>query len=296
MKDILRLVESFQSPENGANRKSPLKDLGFISCASAVHIKHVPFYDPCLILVLSGRKVLFDGDRRESCDAGHLLAVPGPSSFDIRNEPDPRRGQYSALIIPFKPDHLERLTRSHNLLHEVQQRPVGALQFAPDDVLYASIKHYLTTTGGARLLSHRLMEILLILATRKPALLSYALQRKSWSQRVRTILAADLSLAWDIARVCERLATTESTLRRHLKRENTSFRELLHELRLSTALMQLLQTTLPIYRIAFDCGYQSVSRFTSNFHKRFGLPPKELRAALSAGEQIVAASGQSPRS
>jgi AraC-like DNA-binding protein len=296
MREILRLIESLRSRENGANQKSPLKDLGFISCASAVHIKHVPFYDPCLILVLSGRKVLFDGDRQESCMAGHLLAVPGPSSFDIRNEPDPQLKRYSALIIPFKLDLLERLTRSHSLLHEVQQGPVGVLKFTPDDMLYASIKHYLMTTGSARLLSHRLMEILLILATQKPALLSYSLQRKSWSQRVRTILAADLSLAWDIGQVCSRLATTESTLRRNLKREDTSFRELLYELRLSTALMQLLQTTLPIYRIAYDCGYQSVSRFTSNFHKRFGLPPKELRASMSAQEQIVAASDQSARS
>ncbi len=295
MKEVLSLVESLRSKENGANQKSPLKDLGFISCAGSVHIKHVPFYDPCLILVLSGRKVLFDGDRQESCGAGQVVAVPGPSSFDIRNEPDPKLKQYSALIIPFKRDLLERLTRSHNLLHEVQQEPVGVLKFIPDDTLYASIKHYLTTTGGARLLSHRLMEILLILATQKPALLSYALQRKSWSQRVRAVLAADLSLAWDIEQVCQRLATTESTLRRNLKREGTSFREVLYELRLSTALMQLLQTTLPIYRIAYDCGYQSVSRFTSNFHKRFGLPPKELRASMSAQEQIVAVSGQSVR-
>ncbi len=49
MREILKLIESLQSTENEANQKSPLKDLGFISCASADHIKHVPFYDPCVV-------------------------------------------------------------------------------------------------------------------------------------------------------------------------------------------------------------------------------------------------------
>jgi len=43
----------------------------------------------------------------------------------------------------------------------------------------------------------------------------------------------------------------------------------------------LLQTSHPVYRIAYDCGYQSAPRFTTNFHKRFGLPPKALRTTLS---------------
>lgn len=294
MREIIQLVDSLRS-EGGANRKSPLKDLGFISCASAVHIRHVPFYDPCLILVLSGRKILFDGDVKVSAEAGTLLAVPGPASFDLRNEPDPGTKKYSALVIPFKLELLERLTRSHNLLHEVQRQSVGILKYVPDDTLYSSIKHYLTTVGNARLLNHRLMEILLILATQKPELLSYALEQPNWSRRVRAMLAADLAQAWDIGTVCQRLATTESTLRRHLKREDTSFREVLYELRLATALMQLLQTSLPVYRIAYDCGYQSVSRFTSNFRKRFGLPPKALRASVSGTEQNLAVSGRSPR-
>jgi AraC-like DNA-binding protein len=295
MKDIVTIIEALRSDGAGANQKSPLKDLGFISCATTVHIRHVPFYEPCLILVLSGRKVLFDGDTKVAGAAGSLLAVPGPSSFDLRNEPDAQTKRYSALIIPFKLDLLERLTRSHNLLHEVHQRSVGVLAFAPDDTLHASIAHYLGTEGNARLLSHRLMEILLVLATQKPALLSFALQRTDWSRRVRATVAADLAHPWDIGEVCARLATTESTLRRQLRREDTSFREVLYELRLATALTQLLQTPLPIYRIAYECGYQSVSRFTSNFHKRFGLPPKALRASLSGSEQTLAASSQSPQ-
>lgn len=289
MDEIAKTIESLLAGSRVANRKSPLKDLGFLSCASTVHIKHAPFYDPCLILVLSGTKTLFKDGKAVSCTAGSLLAVPGPSSFDLRNAPDPITKKYTALLIPFKVELIDRLIRSHNLVHEVRREPVNVIGFELDKTLHESIHHYLTTLGNAKLLNHRLMEILLVLATRNPALLSFGLHRVEWEGRVRAVLSADLARTWTLADVCKQLATTESTIRRNLKREGMNFREVLYELRLASALTLLLQTSLPIYRIAYDCGYQSVSRFTSNFHKRFGVPPKQFRAMASETEQSLTA-------
>lgn len=294
MKQLSQIAQRVESLVAYADGKRPIQDLGFISCARAVHLKHVPFYEPCLILVLSGRKTLFLGEHSVCVDAGDFATVPGPSSVDLRNEPEALSKRYTALIIPFKAEHLQRLMRSHNLLYEVKGA-AGVLKFSPDETLYASIDHYLTTVGNPQLLNHRLMEILLLVATKNPALLSYSLQRENWGQRVRAVLAADLAHEWDLKQVCERLATTESTLRRNLKRENLSFRALIQELRLSSALMQLLQTSAPIYRIAYDCGYQSVSRFSANFHKRFGVPPKQFRESVSESERTLNVSGESVR-
>ena len=287
MNRLETLIESLPTPSSGATGKTALKHLGFFSCANRLDIKHVPFYEPCMILVLTGRKVLFEGQTPTACEAGAVLTVPGPSSHDLRNEPDPRTKRYRALLIPFKPEHLERLIRNYGLVHEVPAKPVGILKFAPGDDLHDAIAHYLTSDGNARLFTHRLLEILLVLATRNPALLAYALQQGGWSGRVRALLSSDLAQAWDISQVCDQLATTESTLRRSLKREDTGFREILQDLRLTTALMQLLQTAYPVHRIAYDCGYQSVSRFTSNFHKRFGVPPSQIRAAMNESEHIL---------
>lgn len=292
MKTMEALIASLRTLDVESKGKTALRNLGFISCTSTLDIKHVPFYDMCIILVLSGQKVLFENQKPVVCEAGAVMTVPAPFSYDLRNEPDPCSKKYRALIIPFKPDHLDRLTRSYGLMHEVPQTPVGILKFAPDEALHTSIAHYLTTVGNVKLLTHRLLEILLVLAGKRPELLSYALQADHWGQRVRTLLASDLSHSWELREVCAHLATTESTLRRNLKREATGFRELLYELRLTTALMQLLQTTHPVYRVAYDCGYQSVSRFTSNFHKRFGLPPSQVRAAVSENEHILAGTGQ----
>ena len=292
MKDILQTIEALATGRIADAGKSPVKDLGFISCANHVHIRHVPFYDPCLIVVLAGRKTVYDRRRPLVCDAGGILTVPAPASFDIRNEPDRRGGAYRALVIPFDNELLDRLARAHDLHPDIQRRDIGVLRFVRDEALLDSVRHYLASAGRGRLRTHRLMELLLLLAGQDARLLAYALNRDSWGQRVRAVLATDLAYAWSLKEVCKRLATSESTLRRYLVKEKTSFRTLLHELRLTTALMQLLQTSQPVYRIAYDCGYQSVSRFSSNFHKRFGLPPRELRDSMSESEQKLTVSGQ----
>jgi hypothetical protein len=83
MNRLETLIESLRAP-GGAAGKTALKHLGFFSCASQLDIKHVPFYEPCIILVLAGRKVLFEGQTPVTCEAGavptaeflHLRAVP----------------------------------------------------------------------------------------------------------------------------------------------------------------------------------------------------------------------------
>lgn len=293
MNEIIRLVESLLAAPPNGDGKAPVANLGFISSAAAVHIKHVPFYDPCLILVLSGKKVLFEHGRAIACDAGGMLAVPAPAGFDLRNEPDALTKRYKALVIPFEHELLERLRQLHEIAHDGAHKHAGVLKFERDERLLDSVRHYLGSVGDPKLAAHRLLEILLILVGKEPTLLSYIFAQTSWSQKVRAVFASDLARTWDIAEVCSRLATTESTLRRNLKKEGVGFREILGELRLSTALMRLLQTSLPVYRVAYDCGYQSVSRFSANFHKRFGLPPKALRASVTESEQKLSASEQS---
>lgn len=293
MKELLAIVESLRAARADPNGKSPVENFGFISCATAVRIKHVPFYEPCVILVLSGRKTIVDGRRPVVGEAGDVLTVPAPGSFDLRNEPDPRGKPYRALIIPFKNDVLAQLIRTHDIAQDGKRRSIQILKFNRDETLLASVKHYLSSSGDRTLMAHRLMEILLILAGTDPRLLSYSLNGASWSQRVRVVLGADVAHPWDIGELCGRLATSESSLRRHLKKENTGFRELLYELRLTMALMKLLQTAQPVYQIAYECGYQSVSRFTNNFHKRFGLPPRQLRESMTESEQKLNLSEQS---
>ena len=281
MGEILALIETLKTGSVNPRGRTPLKNFGLISCDNTVHIRQIPFYEPCIIMILSGRKLLFGTPGTITCEAGTTITVPAPSYFSMRNEIDPHGHYYKALLIPFRDDDLERLRLAHRIEPAAERHEAGILKFEHDATLVEAVKHYLGSNGDPHLRDHRLLEILLILAKKNPRLLSYAFSGESWSRRVRTLLSADLARAWEIGEVCQRLGTSESALRRHLKGEKAGFRELLHELRLGTALTLLLQTSHPVYRIAYDCGYQSVPRFTSNFHKRFGLPPKALRTTVS---------------
>ncbi len=294
MNSLSALVDALRVGTKSPNGKMPLRDLGVISCGNAVRIRHVSFFEPCIIVVLSGRKDIYGTSGSVTCAAHGVLTVPGPASFDIRNEPDPQHGGYRALIIPFQHTHIERMRNAHGMETGARHAPAAALSFGHDATLIQALEHYLRASGSSHVREHRLMEILLILAGKDQRLLSYAFLQEVWSQRVRAIIGTNLAQAWELRDVCTRLATSESSLRRNLSRENTHFRELLYELRLNAALAQLLQTSLPVYRIATDCGYRSVSRFSSNFHKRYGVPPTVFRASMNSSEQNLADGGQRP--
>lgn len=243
-------------------------------------IRHVPFSAPCLILVLAGRKVIYTPAGPIVADAGELLAVPGPAAYDLRNETDPEQGTYRALVVPFEQNQLRRLREMHNLPAPDGQ-PGALLHYAADRDLLEAVQRYLSAGGRDRLRSHRLLELLLLLAESDPRLLGFSLVATEWRRKVQALLAGDLAREWELAEVCRHLAVGESTLRRHLRAEDTSFRDLLREARLGTALMRLQQSDHPVQRVAYDCGYRSVSRFTANFRQRFGLTPTELRAGLT---------------
>lgn len=292
MKELLKILDSQAAGSLDPNGKTQVRNFGLISCGNTVHIRHVPFDSPCIILVLSGRKLMFEKGREIICEAGSVLTIPGPESYDLRNEPNPRTGRYRALVIPFESSDLERLQQMHRLTLQGSEDLPRILYFDKNTELNAALENYLRNDNDEYLLNHRLLEVLLILTQQDRRLLTYTLSAINWNQRVRAVLAVDLSKKWEINEVCRQLATSESALRRHLKNEQTGFRDLLGEQRLTKALMQLLQTSSPVTQVAYDCGYQSVSRFSSNFRKRFGLPPAAFRESMNENGQHLAVSGQ----
>lgn len=291
MNSLSTLVDSLRAGIKSPSGMWPLRNIGVISCYNTLHIRHVSLFKPCVVVVLSGRKTIFGLGEPVVCAANSAIAVPGPASFDVRNEPNPHTGYYRSLMISFPHVHIERMRNAHGIEIAGRHERAGALRFDHDPTLIQAVEHYLRASGSPHVRDHRLMEILLILAGKNERLLAYAFLQEVWSQRVRALLGTNLAHDWELRDICTRLATSESSLRRNLKRENTNFRELLHELRLSTALVKLLQTSLPVNRIAAECGYRSASRFASNFHKRFGLPPTQFRASMNASEQNLAEYG-----
>ncbi|HCI11908.1 MAG TPA: AraC family transcriptional regulator, partial [Alcanivorax sp.] len=75
----------------------------------------------------------------------------------------------------------------------------------------------------------------------------------------------------------EEFAMSRRTLIRKLKAEGTSFQELLDDVRRELAAWYLLETSLPVERIAEKLGYQDPSNFSRTFQRWFGTTPLRMR-------------------
>lgn len=97
----------------------------------------------------------------------------------------------------------------------------------------------------------------------------------------------------DSCQVAEALGIHERTLRRRLERENTSFSQLLDEVRQTTSFHYLSDTDLSIGDIAALLGYGSTDAFDHAFQRWYGLSPLQWRklSELACGEAAVVDAG-----
>lgn len=100
---------------------------------------------------------------------------------------------------------------------------------------------------------------------------------RSLSERVRRCLALDPHKIWSAAAVADHMAMSEVVLRRKLAAENILLRDLMIDVRMTSALRLLQGTDWPISLIANQVGYESASRFAERFRKRFGFAPTAIR-------------------
>ena len=68
-----------------------------------------------------------------------------------------------------------------------------------------------------------------------------------------------------------------STLRRRLRAQDTSYQQLLDELRYARAQQLLGQHSLPIYRIAEALGFKETASFRHAFQRWSGVAPGRFR-------------------
>lgn len=278
---VIARVESLVDGDIDETGKTPVSHFGKVACVKELRLRLVPFFEPCVIVVLSGTKHLGN----KSVGPGGCLAIPAPTNHHMTNEPNPDSGQYVALVFPFDLEdlnHVRAALTGEGWVLPNRQNTQDIVTYDFDTDTIDTLDHYLRSgvADSPARVQYRKREILLILAERDPRILTLAGGAADWTQRLRGLFHEDPAHSWSVEEACDRLAVTESTLRRNLRKEGTSFREVLSEFRLSNALMDILMSPSPIYRIAHDNGFQSVSRFTENFRKRFGATPSDVRSRL----------------
>jgi transcriptional regulator GlxA family with amidase domain len=69
-------------------------------------------------------------------------------------------------------------------------------------------------------------------------------------------------------------------------RTGITFIDSLLELRLGHASRLLIDTTLSISEIAYNCGFNNISNFNRLFKKKKGCTPKEFRENYTTGSRV----------
>jgi AraC-like DNA-binding protein len=101
--------------------------------------------------------------------------------------------------------------------------------------------------------------------------------RSGAAGRVRSLLSADVAERPSFATIAKLLKTTPRTLRRQLRLQDTSFRELSDELRVHAALRYLRETTMTMEDIAFALGFSDSANFRHAFRRWTGKAPQDFR-------------------
>ncbi|ELU6787704.1 helix-turn-helix domain-containing protein [Salmonella enterica] len=87
------------------------------------------------------------------------------------------------------------------------------------------------------------------------------------------VIRSDIKRKWTLTEIASSVYLSVSSLKLHLKKENTSYIKILTECRMEHAARQLLLGEKNINSVAIDCGYNQTSYFIGIFNAYFGVTP-----------------------
>jgi AraC-like DNA-binding protein len=108
-------------------------------------------------------------------------------------------------------------------------------------------------------------------------LLARMSRQSGFVDKVRQLIVARPGYFPDIDYVAEKLNTTSRTLRRRLAEENSSFQQILGEVRYQLAREYLSTSTLPLEEISVLLGYSAPGNFSNAFKRWHGTSPRQYR-------------------
>ncbi|WP_406734793.1 helix-turn-helix transcriptional regulator [Vibrio scophthalmi] len=237
-------------------------------------LHNVFIHAPTLYWVEQGRKQLWWQEQSYEFNRANWLVVPAGQYLTFVNTP--MQNAFNARAVTFfQPPPAEWLNE------EVSLRAAPPMVKVTDALRYCF--EIICDMSNKNLSAHTQQQLLLAFYAELRHIDALHLLFPSENQLVRDKLATYLSAApgddHKIEIAAQHLAMSRATLTRKLAAEETSFRHILTEIRMSHAL-GLLQRKFSQMDTALACGYQSEVRFTQRFKEQFGLTPRQYQMTL----------------
>jgi AraC-like DNA-binding protein len=237
-------------------------------------------YEPVLCLILQGRKEVSIGDRTLTVGPGECLLV----SHDLPVRSAVRRAPYLALL--FQVD-IAAVRRLHD---EVAESPVDGARASAAETHRASpglvdaLRRYLAladSPADAKVLgplSSREIHYRLLTAPFGGMLRRLGRRDTSASAIARAIshIRSDIRAPLAIPKLARRVGMSASSFHQHFKKAtSTTPLQYQKELRLLEARRLLRAGGTSVTSAAFEVGYESLSQFSREYARTFGVPPSE---------------------
>ncbi|BCS89461.1 AraC family transcriptional regulator [Pseudodesulfovibrio sediminis] len=268
--------------------------LGMVSSVTSHRLRSVSLPQTALVFVLSGTKTIIQGQERLVVKAGEGFLYPARLETIIENCPDKENCRYLALCLTYEEDMLGRVASGCSGSDRAPSFSLERLKMDCDALVESSLNHLLhmasANSKNERLLSLCREELLLLASERTDCLPLLWNAVSTWSSRCCRLIGMEPGRAWTAEIIAARLGTSERSLRRHLKEEDTSLRDIFREVRLNSGLAMLQSGSANVGETAYRCGYNSASRFAGLFKERFGVSPSQILQYNAVLDQHLAGS------
>jgi AraC-like DNA-binding protein len=245
-------------------------------------LQRVTVFSTTLCRIRQGEKVLHWEGREMRGGTQHLVLLPAGCELSVTNIPG-SQGHYVADAISFPAPMLRDFQARYRQQLAAHRGSANELCVALDAHTNQAWNQLLLAVRNEAPDALRTLygeAVLLSLALAGLAGPLFADRHDPLCERLQQLLISAPSSDWTVEMAARKLNLGASTLRRQLSSERRSFRQILEEVRLGTALLLLQTSSRQISEIAASSGYASASRFAVRFRSRFGLSPRDLRAAV----------------
>jgi AraC-like DNA-binding protein len=237
-----------------------------------------------LVIILEGAKELTSGAERRVYRSGDIFVLSANEHFDVVNEPDDKTGYYRALFIRFDRALIIEAAR---LWPQFVNQETRSTEPRITDDLCSAILHAAQALAhrfpvSRRVVEHRLLEVVLVLAEQGVLSLAPKYIEDSVVAAVRLLVRHRLHLNWTTAAVASEFSMSEATLRRRLRAEGHTFQGLLLDERMKAAFIILRDRDADVADALAATGYHSRAHFSRQFQVRFGATPNEVRLGRGA--------------
>lgn len=110
---------------------------------------------------------------------------------------------------------------------------------------------------------------------------------QDWGEYVRMVLRQSDGETPTLESIALINHVSTRTIDRHLRRENLSFRELLHEVRFERACQMLQGSTVTVAQIALRLGFSDSANFSRAFRRAIGVTPSIYRERATADRLLA---------